>query len=295
MLSSFADLRLQPGLKFLNYDEFRASAYSQIFSFPESIIFYMAKNPPYAENPILVFHCLLFDDTNGWKTCIRIDGSCPLFVKDRKYRKIDLDMDKIQSKIWILFKLQIFSTPTLATSLIPKFYNGDIRDLELVGQNISFHDFLFFSKELQRFNLRKSTVVYENGTVVPCEIILAELPKLQIFLFDCTLLSCDFSKTAAEFVKISHFKNLLAFFIIGVSESFDIDTFFNYLKQNNKTKVALGFPAPLSVEYKEKLQAIIDEVLDAESPRTYLPPFINFDGQLREMALFQLYKKHNNI
>uniref|UniRef100_A0AC34FB38 Uncharacterized protein n=1 Tax=Panagrolaimus sp. ES5 TaxID=591445 RepID=A0AC34FB38_9BILA len=306
MLSSTANLQLQPGLKFLNSDEFRASTLPQVFSLPESIIFYMAKNPPssgvhqkmiqsckyfFAQNPILHLHCLCFDDKNGWKTCV--ENSCLGSMKNRKYREISLDMDKIQSKIWIEFALEIFSSnPSFTSSFIKKLYNGNITYFELMGQNISFNELLFFFQNVICFALYKSTVFYENGGEVPCEIILASLPKLKKLIFRHPPTFHNDSKTVAELLKIPHLKNLVGFVLDKLSESFDIETFFEYLKKNNKTCVVLIFNNPLSEEYKQKLQAIIDKILDAELPRSYKPPYIDFEGQLRGDELYELCKKY---
>uniref|UniRef100_A0AC34FI86 Uncharacterized protein n=1 Tax=Panagrolaimus sp. ES5 TaxID=591445 RepID=A0AC34FI86_9BILA len=91
---------------------------------------------------------------------------------------------------------------------------------------------------------------------------------------------------AQELLKIPDFKNMRFFHYNGLSESFDIDTFFQYLKDNRRTEVSLWYKRPLSDEYKEKLQAITDEILDAELPRPYKTPLIQFDGQTRALELF---------
>uniref|UniRef100_A0AC34FS39 Uncharacterized protein n=1 Tax=Panagrolaimus sp. ES5 TaxID=591445 RepID=A0AC34FS39_9BILA len=126
-------------IKFPNYHDFRASSRQQIFSIPESIVLYMAKNPKltikfyqkivktckyvFIENPIIHFHCLQFDDENGWQTCI--DNRCERATSDEPYCEIDMDLNKLQAKINVDFDLGIDSTdPTIASSLIPKLNNG---------------------------------------------------------------------------------------------------------------------------------------------------------------------------
>uniref|UniRef100_A0AC34EZJ0 Uncharacterized protein n=1 Tax=Panagrolaimus sp. ES5 TaxID=591445 RepID=A0AC34EZJ0_9BILA len=241
MLSSFANLQLQPGLKFLNYDEFRASAYRQMFSLPESIMLYMAKNPPSAEvyhklirsckyffinNPILHFHCLEFDEENKWKSCV--NKCCLKGGGSETVHNFDLDLDKIRSKLWVELDLVIASSnPTFASSVLPKLYKHGVKSLLLRHQNICFNELLLFSQALQNFLLRESTVFYENHNEVPCE-------------------------------------------------------------KNTTTNVAIKFAGTLSEEYKEKLQAITDEILEDESPREYKPPYIHFDGQLRQNELMKL-------
>uniref|UniRef100_A0AC34G6Y2 Uncharacterized protein n=1 Tax=Panagrolaimus sp. ES5 TaxID=591445 RepID=A0AC34G6Y2_9BILA len=77
-----------------------------------------------------------------------------------------------------------------------------------------------------------------------------------------------------------------------LSELFDIEKLFGYLKKNKTTRVGIRYNGPLSEKYKEKLQTIADEILDAESPREYKPPLIHFDGQNRKDELFDLCEKH---
>uniref|UniRef100_A0AC34GMZ6 Uncharacterized protein n=1 Tax=Panagrolaimus sp. ES5 TaxID=591445 RepID=A0AC34GMZ6_9BILA len=290
--------------KFLNYHEFRVSAYRQIFSLPESIIFYMAKNPPssgvylkmikcckyfFAKNPILHLHCLHSDGENdGWKTCI--NRSCHRSKESQRYRKINLDMSKIQCKLWVRFRLQITSSNSaVVSSVIPKLYNGYVKKFTIVKQNLSFNQLLFISQSVETIYLMDSAVFYDNGTEVPCEVIIQTLPKLEKLFCGRPNILYDYSKTAAHLLKIPHFKNLKCFSLTEISESFDMDTFFKHLKQNTQTMVGLKFSGPLSDGYKEKLQAFVDETLEAEIPRAYLPPLIVFNGQLRRAELRKLW------
>uniref|UniRef100_A0AC34FJX5 Uncharacterized protein n=1 Tax=Panagrolaimus sp. ES5 TaxID=591445 RepID=A0AC34FJX5_9BILA len=296
---------------FPNYEEFRASAYRQIFDLPESIVFYMAKNPPSSEihrkmiqcckyffikNPILHFHCLHFDGENGWKTCI--NENC-LGPKNAEYQKIDLDMDKIQSKIWIDFDLSLFSSnPAFASSLIPKLYNGNVKSLQIYEQKISFNDLLFFSKEMKQIVLDGSTVVYQNGNEVPYEIILFFLPKLRNFIVDrysknaASNVFYDFSNTVKELLRIPNFKNLTGIVFYGVTESFDVTAFYNYFKDMKDVRASLKYYGLLSEEYTEKLQSITDEILEGEYSKNYFPFYIVFNGQFRQNKLKLLYNKY---
>uniref|UniRef100_A0AC35EZV3 Uncharacterized protein n=1 Tax=Panagrolaimus sp. PS1159 TaxID=55785 RepID=A0AC35EZV3_9BILA len=235
----------------------------------------------FIKNPIIILHCLRFEE-HVWRICDKIN--CKEY---HTYRKIDLA--KIQSTISVSKNLEIsfiFSlNSSIASSLIPKLYNGNVEALELHGQNISFNDLLFFSKTIQQIDLQKSTVFYQNGIIVPHEIIVANLPKLLCFKCDSNA-NYDFSNTVTELLKIQNFKNLKFFFLYGLNESFDMETFFKqYLKKNIQTVFCFEYfdNVPLSDEYKEKLQNITDEVLAAE-----LPLFVFFDGQDRAYELMNL-------
>uniref|UniRef100_A0A914PA28 Uncharacterized protein n=1 Tax=Panagrolaimus davidi TaxID=227884 RepID=A0A914PA28_9BILA len=306
---SLSTLQPQTSLiKFPDYYEFRASCSRQSFSLPESMIYYISRNPLspkvyqklvrtckyfFIKNSILIFHCLYLEDGN-WKTCSI--KKCYGRPETCKYRKIDCDLRKVQGKIWIHCRLHISSSESnIASSIISKIYNADVKKLHLDGQNITFNDLLFLSKKLRQIKLYQSYVFYENRVEVPYEIVLANLPIITYFLFKNTNQFYDFSNTVKEILKIPHFKNLKAFVGFGLNESFDIVTFFEYLKRNTQTKVSLTFFAPLSEEYKQELAIIVDEILFAELPRSYIPPFIGYDGQLRiiNYALYNLCKSYD--
>uniref|UniRef100_A0AC34G5H1 F-box domain-containing protein n=1 Tax=Panagrolaimus sp. ES5 TaxID=591445 RepID=A0AC34G5H1_9BILA len=274
-----------------------------MFSLPESIIFYMAMNPLSSEfhqnllqcckyffikNSIINYHCLLFDDNDGWKTCF--NDSC--YLEEREYRKIELNLDTIHSRIRIWDVLKICSSnSSMATSLISKLYNGDFTCLRLKNQKISFNQLLLFSPNVRSLILVKCSVFYENGDEVPGETVLKNFTNLEAFTFFLcpdTVVNC--SNTAKELLQIPQFKTLGLFTFKGLSEAFDIDTFFNqYLKGNKITRVALLFTNSIPEAYKEKLQAITDEILDDESPRPYYIPHIHFDGQLRQDEIANLF------
>uniref|UniRef100_A0AC34FDB9 Uncharacterized protein n=1 Tax=Panagrolaimus sp. ES5 TaxID=591445 RepID=A0AC34FDB9_9BILA len=298
-----ATVALQPAtLKYLNYNEFRDSALRQVFSLPASIMYYVAKNPPSSEvyqkmiqsckyffikNPSIVLRCLHFSDKDGWRTCVK--KRCLGPMENQNYRKIDLELDKIQSKIWVLCKLKIDSlNSTIASSAISKLYNRQFIEFKSFNQKIPFNEFLFISQSIEKLNFMKSTVYYQNGNEVPFEIIVSNLPQLKKIYFKRLDSLYDDSKTVAELVKIPHFKNLKCISLTEIFESFDIDLFVKYLKQNTKTTIGLKFNDALSDGYKEKLQAFTDEVLEAEMPRAYLPPSIIFDGQFRQNELHEL-------
>uniref|UniRef100_A0A914YF60 Uncharacterized protein n=1 Tax=Panagrolaimus superbus TaxID=310955 RepID=A0A914YF60_9BILA len=189
-------------------------------------------------------------------------------LEDKTYRGLNLNIDKFQSKIHVVCNLVTYSPKkqTFITSLIPKL-NNDVVDLQIV--------------------------LFDNKTEVPCEIILANFPKIKWYRYFCPQFVSGFSKTVKELLKIPHFSNLEIFEVLGLSESFDIEMYFSYLKNNKKTTSVVTYNGELSEEYKNKLQAITDEILDAELPKKhYLSPLINFNGQFRQTELTELCNKN---
>uniref|UniRef100_A0A914NZN3 Uncharacterized protein n=1 Tax=Panagrolaimus davidi TaxID=227884 RepID=A0A914NZN3_9BILA len=49
-----------------------------------------------------------------------------------------------------------------------------------------------------------------------------------------------------------------------LSEDFDIDTFYSFIKKNN-TRISLCFSHTISEAYKNHLEAIIDEIIEAKN------------------------------
>ena len=176
------DFQSQNGYKFPTYNEFRSTYFRQSFSIPESIIYYIAKNPSnskiyqkliqtckyfFITNLILVIHCLRFEE-NEWKTCTK--GP----------KKIELN--KISFKIWISKKLVISSTnPKFASKFISKLYKCDAKEIHFTEQIISFDEFLFLSNKCKRYFSNLTTVKLENGKEAPVEDLIEKLSKLQRF------------------------------------------------------------------------------------------------------------------
>uniref|UniRef100_A0AC34G318 Uncharacterized protein n=1 Tax=Panagrolaimus sp. ES5 TaxID=591445 RepID=A0AC34G318_9BILA len=288
-------------MKFPTYDEFRASQGHQNFAFRESLMNYMAKANGisldlyvkliqsckyfFVKDPVLILHCLHFDGEE-WKRCIK--ESC--LDRETETEFVKIDFEKIRSKVDARF-LKISSTnPDIASSLVSKLYKGNVSCLELQGQRISFDDLLLFSKNFRILELYKSTVFEENGNEVAYERIVSSFRDLKSFHVIRTNDIYDYTNTVKEMIKIPHFKNIGLFSIVGISALFDMKLFFDFLKKNQKTSAWLSYGNQvLPEEYREMLQSIVDEIL--EGPRSYLAPFIQFNGQLKRRELEALWKK----
>uniref|UniRef100_A0AC34G1N0 Uncharacterized protein n=1 Tax=Panagrolaimus sp. ES5 TaxID=591445 RepID=A0AC34G1N0_9BILA len=85
------------------------------------------------------------------------------------------------------------------------------------------------------------------------------------------------SKTMKELCKIPHFASLDYFTLSDIPEAFNIESFYTYMKKNKVTSVKLDFCDTISEGYKGRLEAIVDEVIEAET-REYKTPLICFPG-----------------
>uniref|UniRef100_A0AC34F4Y4 Uncharacterized protein n=1 Tax=Panagrolaimus sp. ES5 TaxID=591445 RepID=A0AC34F4Y4_9BILA len=123
----------------------------------------------------------------------------------------------------------------------------------------------------------------EDGTLVTLEKLVEVLPKLKEFnYFTTTPPGVNItSKTVKKMLKIPHFLNIEKFSLAYIPEVFDIETFYIYMKTNKQTTFRLDFENVISHAYKNRLQAIVDEIL-ATKNHSYKCPVITyypFDGK----------------
>uniref|UniRef100_A0A914PLH5 Uncharacterized protein n=1 Tax=Panagrolaimus davidi TaxID=227884 RepID=A0A914PLH5_9BILA len=67
-----------------------------------------------------------------------------------------------------------------------------------------------------------------------------------------------------ELLQIPHFATLDVFEMENIPESFDLDTFYSYMKQNKRTKFSLSFDNSISAAYINQLEAIFNEIYESQ-------------------------------
>jgi hypothetical protein len=217
----------------------------------------------------LVIPHLIFDG-NEWKVSTK-SGI------EENYRKIK--MEKISTKIWITHGLYVVSSPSTISDLIQKTYRCDATMIAYVGQVFTLDQFLFFSKNALICGMNRTLVKSEDGSKVPIEKIVVNLPKLLKFYCTCSPDTMDASsKTVQELIQIPHVFNIKSFEFRNLSEEFDVVSFYDYLKKNKHIKAVLVFRGLLSEAYEKQLEAIVDDIL-ARKPHIYAPPIIAYHGQ----------------
>jgi hypothetical protein len=280
------DVFWKNALYFFASQQFYSTYISQEFSIHPSIIFYIAKNPTnpkiyqkliqtckyfFIKNPILIVNSMLFNGKE-WSNCEF--GKC-------KGTQI-FDMKKLKSKFWIIEHFKICNprerkTP-LSDDLIPKLFECTAKRVELHHQIVTLKDISFISKNVKWLFLNKVVITSSEGTEVPLDKIIANIPSVTYFWFE----SDEVNVSVTELLKIPHFKNLDDFTLNGLTKSFDIEMFFNdYLKKQNKTEVLLNWKNELSDFYQNKLQLICNEIISARL-WTYKVPIIEYPGQSDE-------------
>uniref|UniRef100_A0AC35GYW5 Uncharacterized protein n=1 Tax=Panagrolaimus sp. PS1159 TaxID=55785 RepID=A0AC35GYW5_9BILA len=138
---------------------------------------------------------------------------------------------------------------------------------------------MILSSNVEELDLLKVTVRYSDGNIVPLEKIVGIFPNLTGFLYNCT--SNVSFKTVKELLKIPHFTKIQIFYLWDIPDTFDIETFYTYMKENEQTKFNLFFCDAISEVYKIRLEEIIDEIIAAKD-RNRKSCFITFPGLDRE-------------
>ena len=217
----------------------KLSVAHQQFSLPETLIYYMTKNPPssklynklikcckyfWLKNPVFTLKWMVHYRRLIWQTD-EING---FPVRWHSFQTEDM-----HEKLWINERLAIIDeNKSLASSVIPRIYRCDLLDLDLSFQTLSFDEFQVFnsSGSIEKLCLHRTLVKTGDGNVVPIEKFIELLPNLQEFEYRNVTtedgLHSITSETAANLVAIPHFPRLITFNIYAIPESFNIEAFF---------------------------------------------------------------------
>uniref|UniRef100_A0AC35FQY5 Uncharacterized protein n=1 Tax=Panagrolaimus sp. PS1159 TaxID=55785 RepID=A0AC35FQY5_9BILA len=267
----------------------------QNWSLPDSVIYYIAKNPSnakawqkliqsckyyFTKNPVFVIDSLSICWQNMWKASL--NG----FQKD-------LAFANLPCKLWIINEIsQPFNecSSKCISSIVPNIYKCDATILNLAGQIISYNEFLFLSTNVENIVLDCVTVKNENGTIVPLENLVKVLPKVYYINIDRSSSSIT-SNTVKELLKIPNFSKIDKIVLQDISETFDITMFFEHIKKCKYTKFFLKFSDTISDAYKNRVESIVDEIVSTKT-YSYNPPYINFHGISQEKYR-DMYSRQN--
>uniref|UniRef100_A0A914PG37 Uncharacterized protein n=1 Tax=Panagrolaimus davidi TaxID=227884 RepID=A0A914PG37_9BILA len=275
----------------------RAIFYSKIchqdFSLPNSIVYYMAQNPAlpkvyekiiqcckyfFIKNPILVTLRLRF---YGGKWCINCK-SVKTDIFECKFERKPYDITKVTSKFWITDLLFIepefledneIMDKNIVSSNISKFYKCAPKYLKLCYQNIFFHDLSLLLQSAEKIYFIDVCVKNDDGSNVAVEKIVEIAVEAKMITFHHSTITNK--NTMKELLKIPNFLKLDVFSLTNLSEDFDIETFYNYMKKNKTTKFWFHFQNQISEAYKNRIETIVDEII-ATKEFIYKPPMIYF-------------------
>uniref|UniRef100_A0AC35FI44 Uncharacterized protein n=1 Tax=Panagrolaimus sp. PS1159 TaxID=55785 RepID=A0AC35FI44_9BILA len=237
-------------------------------SLPYLIIDYMAKNPSstevynkliqcckhfYEKNPILVVKNM---NENG------ISSTNGSEVDEDEYF-VDMDIQKIKSKIWLTDVLSLWGValPNF-TVLCSKLYRCNLSELFLGDMNVLFDDFKYLALTVKGVELNNVKMTYKNGKPVMLERILEALPKVEDFYYDFPdNLSVTTASTIKNIAKLQNLGNLTMFSLGFIPEVFDVEELSAYMKDHKYLKFVLDFKDNISREYMDQLETLIDTII----------------------------------
>uniref|UniRef100_A0AC35EY85 Uncharacterized protein n=1 Tax=Panagrolaimus sp. PS1159 TaxID=55785 RepID=A0AC35EY85_9BILA len=185
--------------------------------------------------------------------------------------KTRFDFSQLICKYWITEYL-------IFTSILPKLYKCEAKKVNICDQVISFNDLSMFTKTAEDITFDTVTVRNYDNSIVPFEKIFEAFINAKMFrFFSYSFLSNITSKTFNELLKIPHFSKLQLMDFDNICDTFDIEAFYVYMKENKTTKFRLQFDNSISAPYKNRLEEIIDEILGTKN-FSYKPPYIHFHG-----------------
>uniref|UniRef100_A0A914NYP3 Uncharacterized protein n=1 Tax=Panagrolaimus davidi TaxID=227884 RepID=A0A914NYP3_9BILA len=240
--------------------KFMAKYHRQNFSMPDSVIFYIAKNPKTAKLYL--------------KTCKYFFVKNPIIIINRlehfhgkwRVKEKPLDLTKYSCKYWITDEIYDFGNEfvdkNILSPIIPKLYQCDVRHLSLSDQIISFSDLSLLISSAEEIDLYDVIVKLADGSDVPVDDIVAIAINAKSFEFTKPTIT---PKTMKELTKLSHFSKFDQFGLYDLSEVFDIDAFYSYMKKNPHTKFYLTFDEQISDAFKNRLKTIVDEILETKN------------------------------
>uniref|UniRef100_A0A914P5E5 Uncharacterized protein n=1 Tax=Panagrolaimus davidi TaxID=227884 RepID=A0A914P5E5_9BILA len=270
--------------------KFMATYQRQNFSMPDSVIFYITKNPKTAELYLkMVKTCKHFFIKN------EIIVVPHLFAGDGKLKVMgtSFDLKKYNCKYWITNKIHASGRDRVNRNtfspIIQKFYQCDVKDLFIYSQVVSFNDLSLLISSAEQIYLY-SVTVKKCDSVIPLEDIIAIAVKAK---------SVDVTKptitpeTMRELTKLSNLSKIVYFNLHNLTEAFDIDAFYSYVKKNQHTKLYISFNPQISDAFKNRLKTIVDEILETKH-FSYKPPFIYFTGLDSQKCgkLYRIYFSH---
>uniref|UniRef100_A0A914P6L9 Uncharacterized protein n=1 Tax=Panagrolaimus davidi TaxID=227884 RepID=A0A914P6L9_9BILA len=246
------------------------------FDFPDSVIYYVAKNPTSAKlYKKLTEACRYF----FWKNPILLIDY--LFYKNNEMKadfsesEYEICLKNVPYKFWVSGYCLIGSDVNsvyekeLVSSFLPRIYRCQIEQLTLRNQKLTIDEFLFLAAKTGRVCFTDLTVVNRDGKEIAFEKLVELIPEARSL--DHYFKDNDktvTAKTVEELLKLPSLQNFNVFRLFNVPEAFDVETFFAHIK----------------AKIQGRLEAIVDELIEAET-FDYIPPFISYPEMDDEKCL----------
>uniref|UniRef100_A0AC34F3G6 DUF38 domain-containing protein n=1 Tax=Panagrolaimus sp. ES5 TaxID=591445 RepID=A0AC34F3G6_9BILA len=269
------------------------------YTLPDSVMYYIAKNATspafyqklvkackyiFEKNPVLCTDWIFIPRGKSELTAEFYETNVSL--KDILKKDDSMALAMPLKKLWITGDFTVDpGTPIrndFVSSFIPRIHRIAVQYLDFCDQILSLEEFLFLTPNVERVQFENLTVKNRDGTELAFVKLLEILPKVWSFTYfikenDKTVTS----KTVEEMLKLPNFSMMGEFRLFNVPETFDVEAFFTHMKKCKNTMFQLRFSNSISQAYKNRLETIIDEIIDAET-HGYIAPMIYFDDMDQE-------------
>uniref|UniRef100_A0A914QZS9 Uncharacterized protein n=1 Tax=Panagrolaimus davidi TaxID=227884 RepID=A0A914QZS9_9BILA len=257
---------------------------------PESMIYYMAKNPSSAKcyqkliqsckyffekNPVLIVANIeIWKDRVSSLICSNEFNECKNMIEKCC---IKIDISKLSSKIWLIRDLDIISDiEDYISMLCSKLFRCEINYFGIMGMFVKFEDFKFMASTAKKITLWDNKINFNDGKSVKLDEILECLLNVEefdfVFGYNTSLVNAS---TMANIMKLKNFGNLKAFKLTFIPESLNLNDLSDFLKKYKDTKIWLVFEYDISQGYKDELDELIDEIIEDGIPDRV----ITYEGQ----------------
>uniref|UniRef100_A0AC35GSU2 DUF38 domain-containing protein n=1 Tax=Panagrolaimus sp. PS1159 TaxID=55785 RepID=A0AC35GSU2_9BILA len=260
------------------------------FDFPDSVIFYIAKNPTSAKlYKKLIETCKYF----FWKNPILVTYYLTYKNNEMKASFSEYErhvcLKNVPYKFWVSGYCCIVDgvdssfKKDLVSSFLPRIYRCKLRSLTLRNQKLTTDEFSFLAAKTRRVIFIDLTVVNRDGKEIAFEKLVELIPE--VYSLDHTFKDDDktiTAKSVEELLKLPRLQNFSEFRLFNIPEAFDIDEFLFSHIEKSKSIFELVFADDLSVDYQSRLEAIIDGLIEAQI-FDYIPPFISYPEMMESV------------
>uniref|UniRef100_A0A914Z0B7 Uncharacterized protein n=1 Tax=Panagrolaimus superbus TaxID=310955 RepID=A0A914Z0B7_9BILA len=252
----------------------------QHFALPESIMYYIAKNPSTPEvYKKLIQSCKYFFEKLPLFVAANLNGNnrlCSNEYCDGEYDEtccFYIDFNKLSSKIWITNEIRLYSDDisTFSSLIFPKLFRWNIIELNVINTDIMFNDFRICASFLTDIFIWRSRIINDDGSVVMIDKILevtSNIKKFYIKFID----NVSMINTAAmkNICKLKSLQNLKSFNLRYIPKIFNVDDLLTFIKAYSNTKIYFSFYGNISEEYKIQLDKLVDTVIKSDLLNCYI-------------------------
>uniref|UniRef100_A0AC34F6P9 Uncharacterized protein n=1 Tax=Panagrolaimus sp. ES5 TaxID=591445 RepID=A0AC34F6P9_9BILA len=265
----------------------------QDFSLPETILFYMAKNPPTPEFynksiqsckyffetlPVLVTtnitNLFYYDALHEYSICSKYEED-----HDQKCC-INFDIDKLTSMLWPVKDVGLIAE---RTSICHKIYRcNNIISISLAGADVLYDDLKFLASSAKSVSIMNCDIYLDDETIVMLDTFLDAFPCVNEFRYDIDVSDVDDPSTVisnSALMKIAKLQELKNLYIYEIPNNGIED--FSLIIGYTHLKTWLQFDNNITNEYKSQIDGLIDAILELEN----LKCLIEYPGQDKKKFL----------